>query len=142
MPNAFNDARDWVPYYKPFIGPTRKWRAHYAGNFGAWTGQRACGDAAAWLNGVSITDTVPCECPSCMCVPVQEIPAGVIDGMNRVFTLAQMPLSNASVIVYVDGVAQLQGVDYSLTVQTIRFAGDSTPLVGDNIMATYQVAGG
>lgn len=77
-----------------------------------------------------------------MCVPQQEIPAGVIDGMNRVFTLSLTPISNASVSVYIDGVFQRQGIDYSLTVQTIRFDGGSTPLVGNVVTVTYQTPGG
>ena len=142
QPNAFNDSRDNDYGFEPFIGQTRAWEAHYTGNFGAWTGKKACGDADAWLNGVSLFNPTPCECPQCMCVPVQEVPAGTIDGMNRVFTLSQSPLSNASVQVFINGVFQTQGVNYSLTVSTIRFAGGSTPQTGDVVSACYQVQGG
>lgn len=141
QPNIFGDARADVPGYRPFIGMTRRWEPHYVGNTGALLGKKACGDATAWQQGVSITNIIPCECPSCMCVPVQEVPSGTVDGMNRVFVLAQVPLSNASVIVYIDGLAQTQGVNYSLTNKTIRFAGDTTPRVGNVVMATYQIPG-
>jgi hypothetical protein len=142
QPNCFNDARDYVPKYRPFVGMTRRWKFNAAGNTKAFTGVKACGSPANWLNGVSIESDEPCECEACVCAPRQEVPAGAIDGTNRAYTLAEVPLSAQSVLLFVDGVAQTQGVNYSISGVNIYMAADSVLKVGNNILAKYEVPGG
>jgi hypothetical protein len=142
MPNCFNDMRDNDYGYIPYVGMTRCWKEHYVGNADAFTGAEACGDADAWLNGVSYYNPPPpCRCPQCMCVPVQEVPSGSVDGMNRHFTLSQSPLSAASVQFFINGILQIQGVNYSISSTNIYLNGGSTPKSGDSVLACYQVPG-
>jgi hypothetical protein len=72
-------------------------------------------------------------------VPVQEVPAGLVDGTNRTFTLSQVPMSVASCLLQLDGVTLTQGVDYSLSGQTIFLNVLQTPQTGDNLLAYYWV---
>lgn len=50
-----------------------------------------------------------------------ETPAGALDGTNQTFTLAHTPNPPGSLQLIYDGVEQLQGVDYSLSGNTIAF---------------------
>jgi len=68
------------------------------------------------------------------------VPAGLINGVNRNFTLSQTPISNASALIMVDGVVQTLGVDYTLNFTAIRFAVGSRPRTGNSILAYYWVA--
>jgi hypothetical protein len=51
----------------------------------------------------------------------QEIPLGDVDGVNDEFTLSQKPISNKSVIVFINGIIQAQGAHYTISNQTITF---------------------
>lgn len=124
--------------FHPYVGMTRRWNPVNIGNKGGFTGKKYCGDDNAWLYGVR-QGLPPCGCETCMCVPAQEVPVGVVDGTNRTFTLAQMPLSAVSVLVFVGGVAQTQAVDYSVSGQTLYFSAGSVPTVGSNMLAYYIV---
>ena len=110
------------------------------GNFGGYLGQNICGPDGWWYKGASISDPIPpCECIREMIIPIKEVPAGDQDGMNRNFTLAQMPMSNNSVTIYVNGVAQEEGQDYSLTGQAIRFTNGAQPKADSTFWAQYWV---
>lgn len=66
-----------------------------------------------------------------------EVPGGVIDGANSVFTLSSPPQPASALMFYVNGVLQRQGVglDYTLSSNVITTV---YPLaVGSNISATY-----
>ena len=111
------------------------------GNFGGWLGKRVCEVPGGFQRGVSINQPpIPCKCAREPVIPVQEVPAGLVDGVNRIFTLTFMPISNNSCLLFVNGVAQTQGVDYSLTGPTINFAAASRPLVKSTVLAYYWVA--
>lgn len=137
FPVVFADAiyspRDFVPE----VGMTYSWDPANLGNFGGYLGVRPCGTAEQWRHGVSIDDPADCDCEREAVVPVQEIPEGTVDGDNRVFTLTFQPISAASVLVFIDGVEQLQGSDYAVNNQTLTFAAGSTPRSGDTINVQY-----
>lgn len=133
-----NPTLDPLPRGKS-LGCTHKFAPGFLGNFKGTTGKAPCGDATAWTQGVSINNLAPCNCPNCMCVPQQEIPGGTVDGNNRAFTLSKMPLSAMSVMLFVGGLLQTQGVNYSIAGQNIYFDGGSTPTVGSNLVAWYIV---
>jgi len=65
-----------------------------------------------------------------------EVPEGVVDGDNKVFTLANPPASG-SLQLYVAGVRQTEGVDFTLDGATITFV--EAPLEGDSILADYNL---
>lgn len=66
-----------------------------------------------------------------------ETPAGVIDGVNRAFTLSVAPVT-ASVKVYRNGVRQRAGVDYSLAGNVITFILESMPSGDDILLVDYR----
>ncbi len=69
-----------------------------------------------------------------------ESPAGLINGTNAVFTLANPPSPATSLAVYRNGLLQKQNVDYAVAGNVITFAPGSLPLSGDLLTATYRLA--
>lgn len=63
-----------------------------------------------------------------------ETPAGLINGENTVYTLSQTP---ATVKIYLNGVRQRPGIDYSVTDDTITFT--NAPFSGDYIIVDYEI---
>lgn len=68
-----------------------------------------------------------------------EVPAGTLNGTNVVFTLANTPSPAASVTLFVNGILQLNGTDFSLSNKTVTFASASKPQAGDVIQASYRM---
>ena len=66
-----------------------------------------------------------------------EIPVGAIDSANRVFTLANSPIS-ASLQLFLNGVLQRNGIDFTLAANTITYSVGATPQTGDNHYAYYR----
>lgn len=66
-----------------------------------------------------------------------EVPSGTINGSNVTFTLASAPAPSSSLMLFVNGVLQTQGVgaDYTLSGTTITFA--IPPRTNSNLAATY-----
>ena len=69
-----------------------------------------------------------------------ETPAGALDGVNRVFTLGQVPFPSSSVHFYRNGILQKPAVDFSLTGNTVTFFVYSTPQPGDLLSVSYRAA--
>lgn len=67
-----------------------------------------------------------------------ETPAGVVNGVNRVFTLAHAPTPSASLELSVNGLRYKEGVNYELVDDTITFAVGFAPQVGDTMSASYR----
>jgi hypothetical protein len=67
-----------------------------------------------------------------------ETPAGVVNGVNTVFTLSAAPLPASSLRVFRNGLLQKQGVDYIHTVNTITFTQVSIPVAGDILQVSYR----
>lgn len=65
-----------------------------------------------------------------------EVPSGLVNGTNTVFTLAYTPITN-SLLLTLDGVLQKGGGnDYTLVDNTITFV--DAPETGSNLLAFYQ----
>lgn len=69
-----------------------------------------------------------------------ETPAGTVDGVNTAFTLGNDPDPAASLALYRNGLLMEQGVDYTLSGDTITFVMASTPQSGDSLLAAYRYA--
>jgi hypothetical protein len=69
-----------------------------------------------------------------------ETPGGAINGANVSFTLANAPNPAASLTLFLNGLLQDQGVDYTLAANMITFATDATPQTGDILVASYRLA--
>lgn len=69
-----------------------------------------------------------------------EVPAGLVNGSNTVFTLANQASPGTSLAVYRNGLLQLQNTDYTLAGNALTFAANSTPQAGDLLVASYRLA--
>lgn len=67
-----------------------------------------------------------------------EIPTGVIDGVNATFTLASAPDPPESLELFLHGRRMYAGEDYTLAGATITFMAGSIPIVGTNLRADYR----
>lgn len=65
-----------------------------------------------------------------------ETPAGAVNGSNVTFTLANIPAPAASLRIFLNGVEQTVGTDFTLAIGTITFT--TAPAVGDQISADYR----
>lgn len=66
---------------------------------------------------------------------VDETPSGTVNGSNTSFSLAQMPLENDSVELYIDGLKLTYTTDYTISSQTITMV--TAPVVGQLLRANY-----
>ena len=69
-----------------------------------------------------------------------EIPSGSINGSNAAFTLAFTPSPAGSLELYLNGLRQDAGVDFTLSGNTVTFLTASTPQSGDLLLASYRYA--
>lgn len=69
-----------------------------------------------------------------------ETPAGLVNGSNAVFTVANLPSPAASLSVYRNGVLQKLDVDYAVSSNVITFQAGSVPQPGDTLLASYRLA--
>ncbi len=67
-----------------------------------------------------------------------EIPLGSVDGTNNVFTLNNSPSPTTSLHVFVNGLRLEQGVDYSISGNTITFMSGAIPPAGSILQADYR----
>lgn len=65
-----------------------------------------------------------------------EVPAGVVNGINQIFTLAQLPASG-SLHLYKNGLRQRPTIDYTIVGQTVTFV--LAPDVLSNLLADYRL---
>lgn len=70
-----------------------------------------------------------------------ETPSGSVNGTNTVFTLAQAPAPATSLQLYLNGLEQTAGIDFTLSNNTVTFAGNAVPQTGDEMEAYYRIAG-
>lgn len=66
----------------------------------------------------------------------QEIPSGTVNGSNTAFTLSSTPDDILTVQVFVDGLAYIYGVDY--TVSTVNITMTTAPAVGQKLSVKYR----
>jgi hypothetical protein len=67
--------------------------------------------------------------------PVAETPSGLVNGSNVTYTLGTTPIGNESVIVFLNGVAQYNTIDYTVSGTTVTFT--DAPATGSSIFAYY-----
>jgi hypothetical protein len=65
---------------------------------------------------------------------VGETPSGTLNGSNKAFTLAHSPLTGKDAV-YLNGVLQVRGTDYTISGSTITFT--AAPFSGDLIRVIY-----
>jgi hypothetical protein len=71
-----------------------------------------------------------------------ETPAGVVDGSNVTFPLANSPNPTTSLTLFRNGLALSSGTDFTLTGSTIAFQSNSVPQPGDVLQASYRIGAG
>jgi hypothetical protein len=69
-----------------------------------------------------------------------ETPGGLVNGSNTVFSLAGQPSPALSLELFRNGVYLTQGVDYSLSANSITMLSGATPATGDILTARYRTA--
>ena len=65
----------------------------------------------------------------------QEVPSGTVDGVNTSFTLTANPVYSSTVHIYLNGLLQRQGTDYTVSGTAVSFT--NAPAAGEEILATY-----
>lgn len=70
-----------------------------------------------------------------MAFQYSETPSGLINSANTIYNLAFTPSPPNSLQLYLNGLLQRSGTDYTLSVQTITFT--VAPLTGDSLLAFY-----
>jgi len=69
---------------------------------------------------------------------VQETPAGLVNGLNAVFTHVNPPITPIMTFVYLNGLRQVVGTDFSVVGNTITFV--LAPLLASLIRVDYWFA--
>ena len=67
-----------------------------------------------------------------------ETPTGIINGVNKIFTLSETPSDMNSVIVVLDGVVQYNTIDFSVTGNVITFV--EAPASGSSIFVFFAIS--
>jgi hypothetical protein len=67
-----------------------------------------------------------------------EVPAGVVNGSNTAFTLANTPVNPAGIYLTRNGLAQKYGLDFSISGAAITFLSVAIPTTGDVLLAWYR----
>lgn len=65
----------------------------------------------------------------------RETPSGVVDGINKIFTLSEVPELNSE-HVYLNGLLQEENYDYTISGSTISFI--DTPWSGSRLKCSYR----
>lgn len=105
---------------------------------------RVAGDAAVQANLDAAITSLQGQISSAPAIVDEERPLGVVDGVNKDFTLAFVPVAG-STKVYVNGIRQRAGADNDYTIvaeagtglmKVVHFA--EAPMIGDSIVADYR----
>jgi len=70
-----------------------------------------------------------------------EIPSGAVNGSNVAFSLPNMPNPSNSVALSRNGLLLKQGLDYTLSSNSILFLTGAVPQTGDSLVASYRLGG-
>jgi hypothetical protein len=68
------------------------------------------------------------------------VPAGVVDGVNRAFTLPSPPVTPYSLRLFRNGILLRRNVDFSLDGTDILFCVTCAPTEGDALLAYYRIS--
>lgn len=74
--------------------------------------------------------------------PYQEQPTGVVDGVNDTFTISFTPNVASAFLLFVNGLVQYQGTEYTVAGTTITFLPGSIPSTGQTLWCAYTVISG
>jgi hypothetical protein len=69
-----------------------------------------------------------------------EVPMGTINGSNTAFTLANVPNPLTSVALFRNGLLLEQGVDYTISSNSITFLSSAVPQLNDVLLASYRLS--
>jgi hypothetical protein len=69
-----------------------------------------------------------------------DLPTGIVDGANGVFTLGAVPAPSTSLSVYRNGMLQKPSLDYTAAGNSVQFITAATPQPGDTLLASYRTA--
>jgi hypothetical protein len=67
-----------------------------------------------------------------------EVPGGAINSENVTFTLQNIPIPSSSLSLYVNGIRQVLGTAYTLSLNVITFIGGYVPRSGASLVASYS----
>lgn len=81
----------------------------------------------------------PCDITTGPTFVDNEVPAGLINGTNVTFTLANPPAPSTSLQIFRNGVFQKPGLDYNLSGNTVTFTAGAIPQTSDVLMASYRL---
>jgi hypothetical protein len=70
-----------------------------------------------------------------------ETPAGAVNGVNAVFTLAATPNPASSLLFYRNGLLMKNGIDYNLSGAQVTFMAGAVPQEDDILVASYRTSG-
>jgi hypothetical protein len=70
-----------------------------------------------------------------------DLPSGIVDGANTIFTLSGTPDPPSSLAIYRNGLLQKISQDYTFAGRTLQFVTDAAPQPGDTLLASYRLTG-
>jgi hypothetical protein len=82
----------------------------------------------------------PCGDANAIFFVDSENPSGILDGTNRVFTLAGVPANGGSLHLFRNGILLKEGLGYTLSGSMITMAAADPPAAGDTLQAWYRLA--
>lgn len=130
--NAAGSSSDWVAAPPVTVSGTASVIPPATiGQGGATTGQVLVWNGTAWV------PTTPTGGGGSGGSIFGEIPSGTMNGTNKVFTLSQSPNPPNSLLLFLNGIEQHPGVDYTLSGATITYA--VAPLATDWQLANYGI---
>jgi hypothetical protein len=94
--------------------------------------------APALLQELDVTYYPQSDTPTTNPSEVQEVPAGLIDGVNLTYLLSKTPANAAALDIYLDGVLQVLGTHYELAGKTVTFY--IAPAIGQELDAVYDTS--
>ena len=68
----------------------------------------------------------------------QEIPTGAVDGSNTTFTVAETPYSQRAVMLFLDGLALVYGIHFTVNVATKTITMLFAPAAGQVLNSWYM----
>jgi uncharacterized protein YoxC len=93
------------------------------------------------VNGLNATVNTLSAAGSTAVFADDETPAGAINGVNTVFSLANTPAPAMSLTLFRNGLELAQGIDYTLNGSAITFSANALPKTGDIVLAYYRTPG-
>lgn len=70
--------------------------------------------------------------------PVAETPSGLVNSINVTYTLSEVPRASDEVLIFLNGLSQRNGTDFSVVGTTVTFV--TAPVTGTEIFAVYNTS--